>query len=103
MKLTIELPAALHRDLVAYAQALSRETAQGAVEPTKLIAPMLARFMATDRAFVVPFGAAARGDPLYEARVQLGRLLRTIFFADYWVNPHFRPDIMSVLNRGEMV
>ena len=26
VKLTIELPAALHRDLVAYAQALARET-----------------------------------------------------------------------------
>ena len=51
VRLTVELPAALHRDLVAYAQALSRETAQGAVEPTKLIAPMLARFMETERAF----------------------------------------------------
>ncbi len=50
IKLTIELPAALHRDLVAYGQALARETGQGAVEP-KLVGPMLARFMATDRAF----------------------------------------------------
>jgi hypothetical protein len=51
VRLTIELPAAIHRDLVAYAEALAREAAQGAVEPAKLIAPMLARFMATDRAF----------------------------------------------------
>ena len=51
VKLTIELPAALHRDLVAYAQALSSETAQNAVDPAKLIAPMLARFIASDRAF----------------------------------------------------
>lgn len=51
VKLTIELPAAIHRDLVGYAAALSRETGQGAIEPAKLIAPMLARFMATDRAF----------------------------------------------------
>jgi hypothetical protein len=51
VKMTIELPAALHRDLVAYAQALARETAQDAIKPAKLIAPMLARFMATDRAF----------------------------------------------------
>ena len=51
VKLTVELPAALHRDLVAYAQALERETVQGAIEPAKLIAPMLARFMTTDRAF----------------------------------------------------
>jgi hypothetical protein len=51
VKLTIELPAAIHRDLVAYAEALSRETGQTISEPTKLIAPMLARFIAGDRAF----------------------------------------------------
>lgn len=51
VKLAIELPAALHRDLVAYAQALSSETVQNAVDPAKLIAPMLARFIASDRAF----------------------------------------------------
>jgi hypothetical protein len=51
VKLTVELSAALHRDLVAYAQALARESGQGAIEPAKLVAPMLARFIATDRAF----------------------------------------------------
>ena len=51
VKLTVELPAALHRDLVAYAEVLGRESGQ-AVEPAKLIVPMLARFMSTDRAFV---------------------------------------------------
>ncbi|MGE0566284.1 MAG: DUF2274 domain-containing protein [Pseudolabrys sp.] len=51
VKLTVELPAAIHRDLVAYGNALGRETGQGAVEPAKLIGPMLARFMATDRVF----------------------------------------------------
>lgn len=51
VKLTVDLPAALHRDLVAYGQALARETGQGAVDPAKLVGPMLARFMATDRAF----------------------------------------------------
>jgi hypothetical protein len=51
VKLTIELPAAIHRDLVAYGNALGRETGQGVVEPVKLIGPMLVRFMATDRAF----------------------------------------------------
>ncbi len=50
VRLTTELPAAVHRDLLAYADALARETGQ-AVEPTHVIAPMLARFMATDRAF----------------------------------------------------
>ena len=52
VKLTVELPAAVHRDLLAYAEVLARETGQGIAEPTRLIAPMLARFMATDRAFV---------------------------------------------------
>jgi hypothetical protein len=51
VKLTVELPAAVHRDLLAYAEVLARETGQGTAEPTKLIAPMLARFMATDRVF----------------------------------------------------
>jgi hypothetical protein len=51
VKLTVELPGALHRDLLAYAEVLARECGQGIAEPTKLIAPMLARFMATDRAF----------------------------------------------------
>lgn len=43
VKLTVELPAAAHRDLVAYAEALGRETGQ-TIAPTKLVAPMLARF-----------------------------------------------------------
>jgi hypothetical protein len=51
VKLTIELPAAVHRDLIAYAAALGRETGQPVSEPAKLIAPMLARFIAGDRAF----------------------------------------------------
>ena len=51
VKLTIELPATVHRDLVAYAEVLARETGQPVADPTKLVAPMLARFMATDRAF----------------------------------------------------
>jgi len=50
VKLTIELPAPVHRDLVAYAEALGRQSGQN-VEPVKLIAPMLARFISTDRAF----------------------------------------------------
>ncbi|RKQ89585.1 DUF2274 domain-containing protein [Maricaulis maris] len=50
VKLSIELPADVHRDLVAYAEVLARETGQKN-EPAKLIAPMLARFMATDRVF----------------------------------------------------
>jgi len=50
VKLTIELPAAVHRDLVAYSEVLGRETGKS-VEVVKLIPAMLARFMSTDRAF----------------------------------------------------
>ncbi|MFG6284573.1 DUF2274 domain-containing protein [Sphingomonas sp. S6] len=51
VKVTLELPADLHRDLTAYAEVLARESGQPAADPTRLIAPMLERFMATDRAF----------------------------------------------------
>ena len=48
---SVKLPAALHRDLVAYAEVLARETGQPVSDPFSLIAPMLERFMATDRVF----------------------------------------------------
>jgi len=51
VKLTVEFPALVHRDLLAYAEVLARETGQPIPDPLKLVAPMLARFMATDRAF----------------------------------------------------
>ncbi|OYX55076.1 MAG: hypothetical protein B7Y86_14850 [Brevundimonas subvibrioides] len=51
VKLAVELPAGVHRDLVAYAAALAAETGQQPMPPEKLIAPMLARFMDTDRGF----------------------------------------------------
>lgn len=51
VRMTIELPAVLHRDLVAYAAAHGAETGQPPLPPAKLIAPMLERFIATDRAF----------------------------------------------------
>ncbi|BCH29804.1 hypothetical protein MesoLjLc_17340 [Mesorhizobium sp. L-8-10] len=51
VKVTVELPAALHRDLVAYAEVLSRETGQQIGDPVRLVVPMLQRFIATDRGF----------------------------------------------------
>jgi len=51
VKLTIELSAAVHRDLLAYAEMLGRESGQPVTDAARLIAPMLARFMTTDRAF----------------------------------------------------
>ena len=51
VKLSVELPAAVHRDLVAYAEVLGRETGQAVADPVRLIVPMLERFIATDRGF----------------------------------------------------
>ena len=51
VKVSVELPAQVHRDLVAYAQVLGSELGQGTPDAAKLIPPMLARFMATDRVF----------------------------------------------------
>jgi len=51
VKVTIELPATVHRDLVAYAEIFAQKTGQK-IEPTKLVAPMLSRFMSADRAFL---------------------------------------------------
>ncbi len=51
VKVTVELPGALHRDLTAYAEVLARENGQPAADPLRLIVPMLERFIATDRGF----------------------------------------------------
>jgi hypothetical protein len=51
IKVTVELPAPLHRDLIAYAEILAGETGQPPADPAKLIAPMVQRFIATDRGF----------------------------------------------------
>ena len=51
VKISIELPAGVHRDLIAYAEVLARSSGQPAPDPAKLVVPMIDRFMATDRAF----------------------------------------------------
>ncbi len=51
VKVTVELPAQLHRDLTAYADVLARESGQPITDPVRLIVPMLKRFIATDRGF----------------------------------------------------
>jgi hypothetical protein len=51
VKVTLELPGSLHRDLAAYAEILGRETNQPPADPVRLIVPMLQRFIATDRGF----------------------------------------------------
>jgi hypothetical protein len=51
VKVTLELPASLHRDLTAYAEILGRESGHPPGDPVRLIVPMLERFIATDRGF----------------------------------------------------
>jgi hypothetical protein len=53
VKLTLELPASVHRDLIAYARVHAAHTGLSQALPVeRLVAPMLERFMATDRGFV---------------------------------------------------
>lgn len=52
VKLSIELPGDLHRELLAYAEI--HATATGLAEPLppeRIAVPMIVRFMATDRGF----------------------------------------------------
>ena len=51
VRLTLEIPARLHRDLTAYALAVNGGDSKGAPSVERLIPAMLERFVATDRAF----------------------------------------------------
>lgn len=51
VRLTLELPARLHRELLAYAVALNEGEAKGAPPPERLIPPMIERFISTDRSY----------------------------------------------------
>lgn len=51
VRLTLDIPARLHRDLLAYALAVNGGDTKGAPSVERLIPPMLERFIATDRAF----------------------------------------------------
>ncbi len=51
VKVALELLAAVHRDLIACAEILARESGHPVSGPAKLIAPMLATFPAPNRAF----------------------------------------------------
>jgi len=63
VKISVELPAEIHRDLLAYSEILARESGK-AVEPAKLVAPMIERFMATDRGFKkMRHGGYSRSQP----------------------------------------
>jgi hypothetical protein len=61
VKISVELPAEVHRELLAYAEVLAQETGKPVPNPMKLIPPMIERFMATDRGFA-KMRRAAKGD-----------------------------------------
>lgn len=63
VKITLELPANVYGELVSYAEILSRQSGQVIKDPSKLIAPMLTRFMATDRVFVRSRKQFRKDDP----------------------------------------
>lgn len=51
VRLVIDLPAPVHRDLLVYAEAMNA-LHQQSVTPQKLVAPMIEKFMLFDRAFL---------------------------------------------------
>lgn len=54
VKMAVELPASLHRELILYGELVGRAGSGGpgaAVPPQKLVVPMLQRFLASDRGF----------------------------------------------------
>jgi TnpA family transposase len=52
---------------------------------------------------LVRMGSDAQGDPLYQAAVTFGRLVRTHYLCEYFANAAFRNSIQSALNHGESV
>lgn len=61
LRLTVEISARLHRELLAYAVAINDGEAKGAPSPEKVIGPMIERFIATDRSYTKNRRAAQPG------------------------------------------
>ena len=62
VRVSIKLPAPVHRNLLAYADALAAATKQEPLKPDKLIPAMIEHFMATDRGFAKSRKQAATPD-----------------------------------------
>ena len=62
VRVSIRLPAPVHRSLLAYAEALATGTKQEPLKPDKLIPAMVEHFMATDRGFAKARKQAATPD-----------------------------------------
>lgn len=61
VRLTVEVSARLHRELLANAAVLNGGDAKGAPTPERLIPPMIERFIATDRSYAKSRRAAQPG------------------------------------------
>lgn len=51
IKVTLELPADLYRDLTAYRDLLAKQSGEDPAKPENLIPPMLKQFIKSDRVF----------------------------------------------------
>ena len=51
VRVSIDIPAQIYHELVAYGSILANENGQSKIEPTKLIAPMNEKFIRGDKAF----------------------------------------------------
>jgi hypothetical protein len=51
VKLTVEFAGQVHRNLLAYVEAIGRESGQPPPDPVKIVPLMVERFIASDRAF----------------------------------------------------
>lgn len=51
VRVSIEIAAPLYRELVAYGSILAKETGQTKIDPTKLIVPMIEKFIKSDKIF----------------------------------------------------
>ena len=50
VKISVELPSPVYHDLIRYAELMSGDD-EKAIEPAKLVAPMVKAFMGSDRGF----------------------------------------------------
>ncbi|UFZ02645.1 DUF2274 domain-containing protein [Bradyrhizobium ontarionense] len=63
VKISVEMPAAVHRDLLTYIELIASQSGQEAVDPGRLVAAMVKSFMGGDRTFLKLKGRAS-GPPL---------------------------------------
>ena len=59
VKLTVEIPASAHRDLLTYAELVASQSSHDVVDPGRLVVEMIKGFMAADRTFLKLKGRAS--------------------------------------------